>query len=113
MRAAVLLVALLLTAVEAKATFYKYRDDSGVIVITDKLENVPQKYRKQYKAVFDEDLEAKDPLRKRWAAGNEAREKREREEKKREAAEKRKPSDGKRLVITVDEQTGELIRTME
>ena|GEM_PF-6962571 len=63
--------------------------------------------------MFDEDLEAKDPLRKRWNAAREAREKQEQEERKRTAAEKKKPSDGKRLVITVDEQTGEIIRTME
>jgi hypothetical protein len=31
----------------------------------------------------------------------------------RKETEKKKSSDGKRLVITVDEQTGELIRTME
>jgi len=104
---------LLLASLDATATFYKYRDGSGAIVITDKLENVPQKYRTQYKVIFDEELEAKDPLKRRWAAAKEARERQERGEQKRKAAEKEKSGGGKRLVITVDEQTGELIRTVE
>ncbi len=104
---------LLLASFDARATFYKYRDNSGAIVITDKLENVPLKYRTQYKVIFDEDLDAKDPLKRRWAVDTEAREKREREENKRKAAEEKKPGNGKRLVITVDEATGELIRTVE
>ena len=107
---------MLMTSLDAGATFYKYRDSSGAIVITDKLENVPQKYRKQYKVVLDEELDARDSLKKRWAAGKEAQERLERQEqeqKQRKAAEKKKSSDGKRLVITVDEQTGEVIRTME
>lgn len=104
---------LLLASLDATATFYKYRDGSGAIVITDKLENVPQKYRTQYKVIFDEDLEAKDPLKRRWTAAKEAREKQELEEQGRKAAGKKKSGGGKRLVITVDEQTGELIRTVE
>jgi hypothetical protein len=114
MRVIGLLVALLLvSSLEASANFYKYRDSSGAIVITDKLENVPPKYRKQYKVVWDKDLEAQYPLAKRKAAARAVHEKREQEQQQRKAAEKQKPSDGKRLVITVDEETGQLIRTME
>jgi hypothetical protein len=114
MRIAGLLVGmLLLVSVDASATFYKYKDKSGAIVITDKLENVPEKYRKKCKALLDEDLDAKDSLKRRWAASKEAREKQEQGEQKRKPAENKKSSDGKRLVITVDENTGEIIRTME
>ena len=109
---------LLLVSVDAKATFFKYKDSSGAVVITDKLENVPEKYRKGCKAILDEDLDKKDSLKRRWAVSKEAREKQEQEkqgqeEQKRKAAKKLQPSDGKRLVITVDENTGEIIRTME
>jgi len=104
---------LLLVSVDARATFFKYKDKSGAIVITDKLENVPEKYRKKCKAIFDEDLDAKDSLKRRWAASKEAREKREQEEQKRKQSEKLKSSDGKRLVIKIDEETGEITRTME
>lgn len=114
MRVTCLVVGILMMAsLDAGATFYKYRDSSGAIVITDKLENVPQKYRKQYKVILDEQLDARDSLKKRWAAAKESQERLEQEQKQRKAAKKLMPSDGKRLVITVDEQTGELIRTME
>lgn len=112
MRIAGLLVGmLLLVTVDARATFFKYKDENGAIVITDKLENVPAKYRKKCKAIFDEDLDAKDSLKRRWAASKETREKQE--EQTRNQPESKKPSDGKRLVIRVDETTGEVIRTME
>ncbi len=114
MRIAGLLVGiLLLVSVDARATFFKYTDSSGAIVITDKLENVPEKYRKRCKAIFDEDLDAKDPLKKRWTASEEARKKQEQEEQKRKQAENKKSNEGKHPVITVDENTGEIIRTME
>jgi uncharacterized membrane protein len=116
MRIAGLLVGmLLLVSVDARATFFKYKDSSGAIVITDKMENVPKKYRKKCKAIFDENLDAKDSLKRRWAESKEAREKQKQEEQKSKQAEKSKlkPSDGKRLVIKVDEETGEVIRTME
>jgi len=114
MRIAGLLVGmLLLVSIDARATFFKYTDSSGAIVITDKLEKVPEKYRKRCKAIFDEDLDAKDSLKRRWAASEKAREKQQQEEQQRKQAENKKSSDGKRLVITVDETTGEIIRTME
>jgi hypothetical protein len=114
MRIAGLLVGmLLLLSVDARGTFFKYTDSSGTIVITDKLEKVPEKYRKRCKAIFDEDLDAKDSLKRRWAASEKVREKQQQEEQQRKPAENKKSSDGKRLVITVDETTGEIIRTME
>jgi hypothetical protein len=105
--------AILSLPLSGEANFYKYRDSSGSIVITDKLENIPPKYRKNYKVVWDKDLEAKDPLARKSAAAKAAYEKQENEQKQRKAAEKLQPSDGKRLVITVDEETGQVIRKME
>jgi len=108
---------MLFVAFDARADFFKYKDSSGAVVITDKLENVPQKYRNQFKVIWDKDLEAKDPLARRRAAAWELQQKREKEQeqeqKQKKATKKLQPSDGKRLVITVDEETGELIRTME
>ena len=104
---------LLMISFEAKAEFFKYKDSSGAVVITDKLENVPKKYRNQIKVVWDEELESKAPLKKREAVARDVQEKKEREQKQRKPAEKLQPSDGKRMVITVDEETGEVIRTME
>jgi len=100
------------------AEFYKYKDSSGTLVITNKFEDVPKKYRKSVKVVWDEELVAKDPHARRMAAAEAQREQREsqqasHQEKKQGGAGKLQPSDGKRLVITVDEQTGQLIRTME
>ena len=106
---------MLFVSFDAGATFYKYKDSSGVVVITDNLESVPQKYRNQFKVIWDADLEAKDPVAKRRAAAWALQQKREQEQEqeRKKAAEKKKSSDGKRLVITVDEETGQLIRTME
>jgi hypothetical protein len=114
MRIMVVLTGLLLMIpFEAKAEFFRYKDSSGAVVITDKLENVPKKYRNQLKVVWDEELEAKDPLKKRESAARDVQQKKEPERQQRGAAGKLKPTDGKRLVITVDEETGEVIRTME
>jgi hypothetical protein len=105
---------LLLFSAEAEANFYKYRDSSGNVVITDNLDNIPTKYRKSYKVIWDKDLEAKDPLAKRKAAARARLEKQEQErEQQRKNEKKLQPSDGKRLVITVDEETGQIIRRME
>jgi len=115
MKIMILLVGIIMLAVsDANATFYNYKDSSGVVVITDDLESIPQKYRKQYKVVWEKDLEAKDPLAKRKAASKAIHEQQEQERQKQKAAEKKlKPSDGKTLVITVDEETGQIIRRME
>jgi len=100
------------------AEFYKYKDSSGALVITNRFEDVPKKYRKRVKVVWDDELVAKDPLARRMAAVEAQREQREmqqarQQEKKQGGAGKLQPSDGKRLVITFDEATGQLIRTME
>jgi hypothetical protein len=105
---------ILLLPLSGEANFYKYRDSSGNMVITDNLESIPPKYRKSYKVVWDKDLEAKDPLAKRKAAARARLEKQEQErEQQRKNEMKLQPSDGKRLVITVDEETGQIIRRME
>jgi hypothetical protein len=118
MRTVLLLVGMLLVvSLDARGEFFKYKDSSGAVVITDKLENVPKQYRNQLKVVWDEDLEAKDPLKKREKAASALQEKREQEkvqnQKQSKAVGKLQPSEGKRLVITVDEETGQLKRTME
>jgi hypothetical protein len=115
MRITVLVVAMmLLVSFEANANFYKYKDSSGAVVITDSLENIPPKYRKNYKVVWDKDLEAKDPLARRKARARAKHEKLEQEKQQQRKADKKlQPSDGKRLVITVDEETGQIIRRME
>ena len=101
----------------ACAEFYKYKDATGGLVITNKFEDVPKKYRKNVKVVWDEELTAKDPLARRMAAAEARREQQQRQQPQQQekpgAAGKLKPSDGKTLVITFDEETGQLIRTME
>lgn len=104
---------ILVVAFDARADFYKYKDSSGAIVITDRLENVPQKYRNQFKVVWDADLEAKDPVARRKAETMAAQEKQGLQQKPQKPTEKKASSDGKRLVITVDETTGEVIRKFE
>lgn len=97
----------------AWAEFYKYKDSSGAIVITNRLEDVPRKYRQRVKVVWDEDLEAKDPLARRRAAAEKLHEQRELQQEQRKPVDKKGGSDGKRVVITIDEETGQLIRTLE
>ena len=123
--AACSLAALLsLSPASARAEFYKYKDSGGNLIITNRLEDVPKKYRKNVKVVWDDELTAKDPLARRAAAAEARREQQQRsqaqqqaqqqtQKEKQDAAGKLQPSDGKRLVITFDEETGQLIRTME
>lgn len=110
-------VGLLLSASNARAEFYKYKDASGTLVITNKFEDVPLKYRKSVKVVWDEELVAKDPFAKRMAAAEARREEQQRQQappqEKQGGAGKLRSTDGKTLVITLDEETGQLIRTME
>ena len=116
-----LLAAILcLSAGPARAEFYKYKDSSGALVITNKLEDVPKKYRKNVKVVWDEELAAKDPLARRTAAAEARREQQQKTQQPEKqpqqgqsGAGKLQPSDGKTLVIRIDEETGQLIRTME
>lgn len=108
-------VSVVLSPVECSADFFKYKDDSGALIITNRFEDVPQKYRKRVKVVWDKDLEAKDPVARR---GTVAREYYEREadatKVRQEAAEKKNsPKKGKTLVIELDENTGQLIRRFE
>jgi len=103
------------------AEFFKYKDASGALVITNKLEDVPKKYRKSVKVVWDEELAAKDPLARHTAAAEARREERQRQQAQQQekqpvkqgGAKKLQPTEGKTLVITYDEETGQLIRTME
>ena len=82
MKRTVLLAGLILViAFDAGAEFYKYTDSSGALVITDKLENVPKQYRKQFKVIWDADLEAKDSLARRKADARLIQEKQEQEQK--------------------------------
>jgi hypothetical protein len=114
-----LVIAILLNVPStARAEFYKYKDSSGALVITNKLEDVPKKYRKNMKVVWDEELTAKDPLARRAAAAEARREQQQREQaqqqqEKQGQAKKLQSSDGKKLVIRIDEETGEVSRTME
>lgn len=61
----------------ASAEFYKYKDGSGTVVFTNKLEDVPKKYRGRVKVVWDEELEANDPLARRRAEFDRQRAQRE------------------------------------
>ena len=105
---------------DARAEFYRYKDSSGSVVITNKLADVPRKYRGRVKVIWDDELEAKDPLVRRQAAAERQREQREQQLKLQERQQERQkpaglknPNDGKTLVITIDEQTGEVIRRFE
>lgn len=102
-----------------RAEFFKYKDASGALVITNRFEDVPLKYRKSVKVVWDEELAAKDPLARRTAAAEARREQQQtqqqtqKQDKRGGMPGKTQSSDGKTLVITFDEATGQLIRTME
>jgi hypothetical protein len=115
-----LAVGLFISAKDAKAEFYKYKDSGGNLVITNKLADVPKKYRGRVKVIWDDELEAKDPLVRKQAAAQRQREQREKQQKQREQQQERQkpaglknPNDGKTLVITIDDQTGEVIRRFE
>lgn len=99
----------------SRADFFKYKDDGGNLVITNRIEDVPVKYRKRVKVVWDKDLAAKDPVAKRKAAALEQLEKQEADKKSRQNAEAKKnmSTKGKTLVIELDENTGQVIRRFE
>ena len=106
----------LLLPPDARAEFYKYKDSSGSVVITNKLADVPRKYRGRVKVIWDDELEAKDPLARKQAAAERQREQREQQQiqqERKQPAGLKGPNDGKTLVITIDEQTGEVIRRFE
>jgi hypothetical protein len=109
---------LLLVSMEARSEFYKYKDSSGAVVITNRLEDVPKKYRNRVKVVWDEELEAKDPVARRRAAAAERMRQQERQEaaqksQQEAATQKKKAANGKTLVIEMDEATGEVKRRFE
>lgn len=101
----------------AHAEFYKYKDSSGALVITNRIEDVPKKYRKNVKVVWDDELTAKDPHARRMAALEAQRQEQERKQaqqkEKQQAGPGLKANDGKMLVITIDEETGQVIRRFE
>ena len=100
---------------EVRADFFKYKDNSGALIITNRFENVPKKYRSRVKVVWDSDLETKDPVAKRRAVAKEQFERQETSKKfQQEAGDKKNSSKkGKTLVIELDENTGQLIRRFE
>lgn len=110
-----ILVALVLLPQVSRADFFKYKDDGGNLIITNRFEDVPVKYRKRVKVVWDKDLTAKDPVAKRNAAALEHYEKQEAAKKVQQQADEKKNSakKGKTLVIELDENTGQLIRRFE
>jgi len=101
----------------ANAEFYKYKDSSGALVITNRIEDVPKKYRKNVKVVWDDELTAKDPHARRMAALEAQRQEQERKQaqqkEKQQAGPGLRANDGKMLVITIDEETGQVIRRFE
>jgi len=104
---------LLLLPPDVRAEFYKYKDNSGAVVITDKLENVPKRYRGRVKVIWDDELEAKDPLARKMARAERLRAERESRQKQAQGVEKKGGNDGKTLVVTYDEETGQVIRKFE
>ena len=100
---------------ESLADFFKYKDDGGNLIITNKFEDVPKKYRNRVKVVWDKDLTAKDPVAKRSAAAMEQYEQQEAAKKVQlQTEDKNNPSKkGKTLVIELDENTGQMIRRFE
>lgn len=104
-----------LVPAESWGDFFKYKDDSGALIITNRFEDVPKKYRNRVKVVWDKDLEAKDPVARRRAAAKEQYERQDAADKARREAEEKKNSakKGKTLVIEMDESTGQMIRRFE
>lgn len=97
------------------ADFFKYKDNKGNLIITNRFEDVPKKYRNRVIVIWDKDLTAKDPVARRSAAALEQYEQQEADKKAQQQAEEKKSSakKGKTLVIELDENTGQLIRRFE
>ncbi len=114
-RAACLAAALMMLApLVARADFFKYKDDSGALIITNRFEDIPKKYHKRVKVTWDKDLEARDPLAKRQAAAREQYEQRESARtEQQEPKQKKQAKKGQTLVIEMDETTGEVKRRFE
>jgi len=112
--ALLILVTVMLPSV-SMADFFKYKDNGGNLIITNRFEDVPKKYRNRVKVVWDKDLAAKDPVARRSAAALEQYEQQEAAKKARQQAEekKNKSTKGKTLVYELDDNTGQLIRRFE
>ncbi len=109
------LISGIFTVAPAYAEYYTYKDNSGTVVITNRIEDIPAHYRKSYKVIWDKDLESKDSLAKRRAAAQEQQEKQEKQNSDKNLGNSKQPAPqkGKKLVITMDETTGEVIRRFE
>ena len=105
-------IMLLLLPQVSMADFFKYKDNKGTLIITNRFEDVPKKYRNRVIVIWDKDLTAKDPVARRSAAAMEQYEQQEANKKAQQQAEENKSSakKGKTLVIELDENTGQLIR---
>lgn len=108
-------VMLLILPQVSHADFFKYKDNKGNLIITNRLEDVPKKYRNRVIVVWDKDLAAKDPVARRSAVALEQYEQQETNKKAQQQAEENRISakKGKTLVIELDENTGQLIRRFE
>ncbi len=97
------------------ADFFKYKDDRGALIITNKFEDIPKKYRNRVKVLWDADMNAKDPVARRRAAAKEQFERQDAAKKVPLETEQKKNSSKKEksLVIEMDENTGQLIRRFE
>ena len=60
-------VMLLILPQLSMADFFKYKDNKGNLIITNRFEDVPKKYRNRVIVVWDKDLAAKDPVARRSA----------------------------------------------
>ncbi len=111
----VVVVLLLILPQVSMADFFKYKDNKGNLIITNRFEDVPKKYRNRVIVIWDKDLTAKDPVARRSAAALEQYEQQEADKKAQQQAEEKKSSakKGKTLVIELDENTGQLIRRFE
>lgn len=107
--------ALFLLPDDSRADFFKYRDSDGNLIITNRYEDVPPKYRSKVKVVWDKDLESRDSVARKRTAAKEQFEKQEAAGKIRQDAEekKKRSTKGKTLVIELNENTGQLIRRFE
>ena len=108
-------VILLMLPQVSMADFYKYKDNKGNLIITNRFEDIPKKYRNRVVVVWDKELAAKDPVARQRADALEQYEQQEANKKtQQQAKEKKSPAKkGKTLVIELDENTGQLIRRME
>ena len=111
----VVILAIVMLPSVSMADFFKYKDNSSNLIITNRFEDVPKKYRYRVKVVWDKDLAAKDPVARRSAAALEQYEKQGAARKVQQQAEDKKnqSNKGKTLIYELDDNTGQLIRRFE